>query len=137
MLTTGVNQESETDQDHETGVELPLGHPKDTLGIWLTHIFHQDAGESVEDEKEPRDRSMDQLGKTNPNEIENTKDVLVYMQVDKNSYSRRGLRSLKYDTYPYFLMYKNKITNIFELFVGLSIRFTYCTYCSIRSIIKL
>lgn len=69
--------------------------------------------------------------------IENTKDVLVYMQVDKNSYSRRGLRSLKYDTYPYFLMYKNKITNIFELFVGLSIRFTYCTYCSIRSIIKL
>ena len=68
--------------------------------------------------------------------IENTKDVLVYMQVDKNSYSRRGLRSLKYDTNPYFLMYKNKITNIFELFMGLSIRFTYCTYCSIRSIIN-
>ncbi len=69
--------------------------------------------------------------------IENTKDVLVYMQVDKNSYSRRGLRSLKYDTYPYFLMYTNKITNIFELFIGLSIRFTYCTYSSIRSIINL
>jgi glycosyltransferase involved in cell wall biosynthesis len=68
--------------------------------------------------------------------IENTKDVLVYMQVDKNSYSRRGLRSLKYDTYPYFLMYKNKITNVFELFVGLSIRFTYCAYCSIRSLIN-
>lgn len=68
--------------------------------------------------------------------IENTKDVLVYMQVDLNSYSRRGLRSLKYDTYPYFVMYKNKITNIFELFLGLSIRFTYCTYCSIRSILS-
>lgn len=69
--------------------------------------------------------------------IGNTKDVLVYMQIDKNSYSRRGLRNLKYDTYPYFLMYKNKMTNILELFVGLSIRLTYCTYCSIRSIINL
>ena len=69
--------------------------------------------------------------------IVNTKEVLVYMQVDKNSHSRRGLRNLKYDTYPYFLMYSNKIINIFELFIGLSIRFTYCTYSTIRSIIKL
>lgn len=69
--------------------------------------------------------------------IENTQDVLVYMQVDKNSYSRRGLRNLKYDTYPYFLMYRNKITTIFDLFIGLSIRFSYCTYSSIRSIINL
>tara|TARA_B100000945_G_C20426228_1_gene620672 strand:- start:1443 stop:2228 length:786 start_codon:yes stop_codon:yes gene_type:complete len=69
--------------------------------------------------------------------IQNTKDILVYMKVDKNSYSRRGLINLKYDTYPYFLMYSNKIINIFELFIGLSIRFTYCTYSTIRSIIKL
>ena len=69
--------------------------------------------------------------------IENTKDVLVYMQVDKNSYSRRGLSNLKYDTYPYFLMYKYKITNIFELLIGLSIRFIYCTFSSLRSKIDL
>lgn len=69
--------------------------------------------------------------------IQNTNEVLVYMQVDKNTYSRRGLRNLKYDTYPYLLMYKNKISNIFELLIGLSIRLTYCTYSSIRSIINL
>lgn len=65
--------------------------------------------------------------------IENTKDVLVFMQVDKDTYSRRGLKNLKYDTYPYFLMYKNKITNIFELLIGLVLRLTYCIYCSVRS----
>ena len=86
MLTTGVNQESETDQDHETGVELALGHPKDTLGIWLTHIFHQDAGESVEDEKEPRDRSMDQLGKANSNKVKNGKDERAF----KKSFVKLG-----------------------------------------------
>ena len=69
--------------------------------------------------------------------IANTKEVLVYMQVDKNSHSRRGLRNLKYDTYPYFLMYKNNITNIFELLIGLSIRFIYCTFSSFRSKINL
>ena len=69
--------------------------------------------------------------------IQNTKDVLVYMQVDKNSHSRRGLRNLKYDTYPYFLMYKYKISNIFEFIIGLLIRFIYCTYSSVRSIINL
>jgi glycosyltransferase involved in cell wall biosynthesis len=69
--------------------------------------------------------------------IENTKDVLVYMQLDKNSYRRRGFRSLKYDTYPYFVMYKHKITNVFELFVGLSMRFAYSTYCEIRSMVNL
>lgn len=69
--------------------------------------------------------------------IQNTKEVLVYMKVDKNSYSRRGLRNLKYDSYPYLLMYKNKISNIFELLIGLSIRLAYCTYSSIRSKINL
>lgn len=69
--------------------------------------------------------------------IENTKDELVYMQVDKNSFSRRGLKNLKYDSYPYILMYKNKLTNIFEFLVGLSIRFIYCTYSSVRSIISI
>ena len=69
--------------------------------------------------------------------IQNTKDILVYMKVDKNSYSRRGLINLKYDTYPYFVMYSNKIINIFELFIGLSIRFAYCTYSTIRSILRL
>tara|TARA_B100001939_G_scaffold345323_1_gene361609 strand:+ start:538 stop:1323 length:786 start_codon:yes stop_codon:yes gene_type:complete len=69
--------------------------------------------------------------------IENLKDTLVYMQVDKNTYSRRGLRNLKYDTYPYFFMYKNNITNIFEFLIGLSIRFIYCTYASLRSKINL
>jgi glycosyltransferase involved in cell wall biosynthesis len=69
--------------------------------------------------------------------IQNTEDVLVYMQVDKNSYSRRGLRSLKYDSYPYLLMYKNEMINIFELLIGLIIRCAYCAYCSIRATIKL
>lgn len=69
--------------------------------------------------------------------IENTKDVLVYMQVDKNSYSRRGLSNLKYDTRPYFLMYKYKKTNVFELFIGLFIRFIYCTFSSLKSKIDL
>ena len=69
--------------------------------------------------------------------IQNTKEVLVYMKVDKNSYSRRGLKNLKYDTYPYFLMYKNKLSNIFELIIGLSMRLSYCTYSSIRSIINI
>lgn len=69
--------------------------------------------------------------------IQNTEDVLVFMQVDQNSYSRRGLKNLRYDTYPYMLMYKNEMSNIFELLIGLSIRFAYCTYCSIRAIIKL
>ena len=69
--------------------------------------------------------------------IVNSKEVLVYMQVDKNSHSRRGLRNLKYDTRPYFLMYKNNITNIFELLIGLSIRFIYCTFSSLKSKINL
>ena len=69
--------------------------------------------------------------------IHNTKEVLVYMKVDKNSYSRRGLKNIKYDTYPYFLMYRSKVINFFELLIGLSIRLTYCTYCSMRSIINL
>ena len=69
--------------------------------------------------------------------IQNIEDILVYMQVDKNSYSRRGLVNLKYDTYPYLLMYKCKISNIFELIIGLILRFLYCTYSSIRSIISL
>ena len=69
--------------------------------------------------------------------IQNTKEVLVYMKVDKSSYSRRGLKSLKYDSYPYLLMYKNKISNIFELLIGLSIRLAYCIYSSIRSITNL
>ena len=74
---------------------------------------------------------------TNGLKIQNTKDVLVYMKVDKNSYSRRGLGNLKYDSYPYLLMYKNRISNIFELLIGLSMRLTYCTYSSIRSITNL
>ena len=65
--------------------------------------------------------------------ILNTNDVLVFMKVDKNIYSRRGLRNIKYDSYPYISMYKNKITNFFELLIGLFLRLTYCTYCSIRS----
>lgn len=69
--------------------------------------------------------------------IQNTEDALVYMKVDKNSYSRRGLKNLKYDAYPYLLMYQNKMSNIFELLVGLSIRVAYCAYSSIRATIKL
>mgnify|MGYP002005406108 CR=1 FL=1 len=69
--------------------------------------------------------------------IFNTEEVLVYMKVDKNIYSRRGLKNLKYDSYPYIAMYKNKFTNVFELFIGLFLRFTYCTYSSIRSIINI
>ena len=65
--------------------------------------------------------------------IYNIKEVLVYMKVDKNSYSRRGLKNIKYDTYPYFLMYRSKMINIFELFIGLVLRLTYCIYCSVRS----
>ena len=69
--------------------------------------------------------------------IQNIEDELVYMQVDKNSYSRRGLKNFKYDSYPYILMYKNKLTNILELLVGLKLRLIYCTYSSIRSILNL
>lgn len=69
--------------------------------------------------------------------IQNTKEVLVFMKVDKNSHSRRGLRNLKYDSYPYLIMYKNKMINIFELFVGLTIRFAFCSFSSIRSILNL
>jgi len=69
--------------------------------------------------------------------IQNTEDVLVYMQADKNSYSRRGLRNLKYDAYPYLLMYQHKMSNIFEFLIGLTIRFIYCSYCSIRAMFKL
>ena len=69
--------------------------------------------------------------------IMNTEEVLIYMKVDKNIYSRRGLKNLKYDSYPYIALYKNKLTNIFELLIGLSLRFAYCTYCSIRSILAL
>ena len=65
--------------------------------------------------------------------IKNTKDILVYMKVDKNTHSRRGMKNIKYDIYPYFLMYKNNITNIFEFLIGLSIRFIYCAFSSIRS----
>ncbi len=69
--------------------------------------------------------------------IQNIEDDLVYMQVDKKSYSRRGLKNLRYDAYPYISMYKNELTNIFELLIGLKIRLIYCTYSSIRSIINL
>ncbi len=65
--------------------------------------------------------------------IMNIDDVLVFMKVDRNIYSRRGLRNVKYDSYPYISMYKNKITNFFELLIGLFLRLSYCTYCSIRS----
>ena len=69
--------------------------------------------------------------------IKNMKDILVYMKVDKNTHSRRGMKNIKYDTYPYFLMYKNNITNIFEFLIGLSIRFIYCAFSSIRSNLNL
>ena len=69
--------------------------------------------------------------------IHNTQEVLVYMKVDKNIYSRRGLRNFKYDSYPYVFMYKNKLTNPFELFIGLSLRFIYCAYSSLKSRIYL
>lgn len=69
--------------------------------------------------------------------ILNSEEVLVYMKIDKNIYSRRGLKNLKYDSYPYIAMYKNKLTNIFELLIGLFLRFVYCTYSSIRSIINI
>ena len=69
--------------------------------------------------------------------IRNTEDTLVYMKVDHNIFSRRGLKNLKYDSYPYIVMYKNKLTNTFEFLIGLSLRFIYCTYSSIRSILSL
>ena len=68
--------------------------------------------------------------------IQNTNEILVFMKLDKNSYKRRGLRNLKYDSYPYLIMYKNKMSNIFELFIGLALRFVYCALSSIRSIIN-
>lgn len=68
--------------------------------------------------------------------IRNMEDVLVYMQVDKDSYSRRGLRNLKYDIYPYFSMYKKRVSNIVELTVGVLMRVVYCVYCSTRSAFK-
>lgn len=65
--------------------------------------------------------------------IENMKDVLVLMQVNKKSYSRRGLINLKYDIRPYILMYNEGITNIVELFIGLMLRFLFCSYASAKS----
>ena len=69
--------------------------------------------------------------------IKNTKDILVYMKVDKNTHSRRGMKNIKYDTYPYFLMYRNNITNIFEFLIGILFRFIYCVFSSIRSNLNL
>lgn len=69
--------------------------------------------------------------------IQNTEEILVSMKVDKKSYSRRGLKNLKYDSMPYLMMYKYKMTNIMELSIGLFIRFIYCTYSSIMSLVKL
>ena len=69
--------------------------------------------------------------------IQNIDETLVYMKVDNNSRSRRGLKNLKYDSYPYIVMYKKRMINIFELFIGLSMRMSYCIYSSIRSIINL
>ena len=69
--------------------------------------------------------------------IQNTEEVLVYMQVDRHSYSRRGLRNFKYDAYPYILMYKKNMVSFPELLFGLIFRFTYCTYCTVRATLSL
>lgn len=66
--------------------------------------------------------------------IRNIDEVLVYMQVNNDTLSRRGLSNFKSDSYPYIYMYRKGITNIFELITGLFLRFAYCTYASIRSI---
>lgn len=67
--------------------------------------------------------------------IENMEDVLVLMQVDKSSYSRRGLANVKYDLRPYRVMYEYEITNGIEFITGVLLRFMYCLYASARGII--
>lgn len=68
--------------------------------------------------------------------IFNMKEVLVYMQVDRNCYDRRGLKNFKYDSYPYKLMYKFGLTGILELYIGLTFRLLYCTYSSLISFMR-
>jgi glycosyltransferase involved in cell wall biosynthesis len=69
--------------------------------------------------------------------ISNLNEVLVYMQVDKNCYQRRGLKNFKYDSYPYKLMFRLGLTNIIELILGLIFRLIYCTYASFKSLIRI
>ena len=66
--------------------------------------------------------------------IENMEDVLVLMQVDKSSYSRRGLANLRYDIRPYRVMYEYEITNSIEFISGVLLRFMFCLYATARGI---
>ena len=66
--------------------------------------------------------------------IENMKEVLVLMQVDKRSYSRRGLANLRYDVRPYRVMYEYEITNSIEFISGVLLRFMFCLYATARGI---
>ena len=61
-------------------------------------------------------------------------DVLVLMQVDKSSYSRRGLANLRYDVRPYRVMYEYEITNSIEFISGVLLRFMFCLYATARGI---
>lgn len=69
--------------------------------------------------------------------IENMPDELVFMQIDKNTYARRGVGTLKYDLRPYILMYQRGMTSFVEFMIGSIIRIVYATYCSIRSILSI
>jgi glycosyltransferase involved in cell wall biosynthesis len=66
--------------------------------------------------------------------IENMEDVLVFMQVDKSSYLRRGLANLRYDLRPYRVMYEYGITNRIEFISGVLLRFMFCVYATARAI---
>lgn len=66
--------------------------------------------------------------------IENMEEVLVLMQVDKRSYSRRGLANLRYDVRPYMVMYEYEITNSIEFISGVLLRFMFCLYATARGI---
>lgn len=69
--------------------------------------------------------------------IENMKDVLVHMQVDSNAHQRRGLKNFSLDSQPYKEMLRLGVTNYFEFSIGISLRFLYCTYSSLRGVLRL
>ena len=69
-------------------------------------------------------------------DIQNCTETLVYMQVDNNTYARRGLSNFLFDCKPYFQMKRYGITNSIELFIGVVARMGYCALCSLRSMVK-
>jgi amylovoran biosynthesis glycosyltransferase AmsE len=69
--------------------------------------------------------------------IVNMKDVLVLMQVDRKTFSRRGITNLRYDLQSYKLMYDLEMTSFFEFCLGFLFRLIYSVYASCRSLVQI